>query len=613
MNILGFVFTVILQRHKNFFRNLARMRRAICGIIAIAVSFSDAIGTGYIESAAYDNVVVIPDVHGDYLAALTSLWKAFIDVENVDIDIEEFNQLMSRAGNDVVLSKQPMRTIVVQLGDLIDRGPSTLEVFDLFTRAIPEVIGWKVINLFGNHELGSIPDKMGQYVHPDDNASFHGASQRSRSFQYGGSLFNKMASSFLTMVKLVSPISHLDPLSASTLFVHAGVDFSWFDRRQFPRPLNIDLVNSKVIEWLTHSDKSLRDRNTVGLNESTSPVWTRDFNQLSDADLCGSRLAAILNEFQVARIIVGHSPQKEIRSRCGGRILLIDVYMSRWMQTKTPELSDGHPLALILRIQENGTLMTLESSSTDMVYNMMDETKFFSGSVSPQSVAGFVFPRFKLFKRIAKSAEMVIYFALINGITRGIVQYSLNSDEVAFQTLYNTPTLISGLPELEVCGDQPKNQLRTHLISSHDHIDYKVFRTNGKMTLLELQTRSRFIELPLDVTMQVKRIVNHLHSKKILLGGASELLSKFVINPETLSVELIDFSTVMLATDWLSIVAEQSIITNLPCFGTPHDYDTWKVIGLVPHDIDDEDEEEFVFVDWTDATHSTPFYLEPIE
>lgn len=66
----------------------------------------------------YDNVVVIPDIHGDYDAFVDSLWLAY----NTTITPINHKKFIEQVKQKKKFPKTSKRVLVVQLGDLIDRG-----------------------------------------------------------------------------------------------------------------------------------------------------------------------------------------------------------------------------------------------------------------------------------------------------------------------------------------------------------------------------------------------------------------------------------------------------------------------------------------------------------
>jgi hypothetical protein len=111
-------------------------------------------------------VVVVADVHGDF---------------------DDFVALLQRTG---LIDKQNHwaggKTTLVQVGDLLDRGPKPREVMDLMMALEKEAAqaGGRVVSLLGNHEVMNIMGDL-RYVTPVNYASFaDGNSEKRRKAAY---------------------------------------------------------------------------------------------------------------------------------------------------------------------------------------------------------------------------------------------------------------------------------------------------------------------------------------------------------------------------------------------------------------------------------------------
>jgi len=97
-------------------------------------------------------IIVIGDLHGDYQAL-----QAILSFTRVDND-----------------------TLVVQVGDLLDRGDDTIPLLDFFRRNH----SFPVLNLLGNHEALNLAGNL-RYVSEGDFRSFGGRDQRKEAFEAG--------------------------------------------------------------------------------------------------------------------------------------------------------------------------------------------------------------------------------------------------------------------------------------------------------------------------------------------------------------------------------------------------------------------------------------------
>ena len=312
-----------------------------------------------LNTSQYRHVVVIPDVHGDAEAFRRALFVALGKVDGPVglLPYSEFKSVFQDATARNITPPRPLSSAapgsvaLVQLGDLVDRGPDSAECIEIALKA-ESVLGWTVLILHGNHELQRVVRRRPEYIHPREIAA---AGSNETAMEIMRDLvINKLFDKGLLMVRLSSstPVPIDDPRNPSTLFVHAGIDLDWFlavtqsrDMNEINQLFNDHIkVNSSLDHWY---------------NSQNSPVWLREYERQRDESiLCGFRLTTVLRRFNVARIIVGHMPQYLYVTRlCEGRILITDVGMSRWMdQDHDDSFTGGFAAAVIMRMGEDGLL-----------------------------------------------------------------------------------------------------------------------------------------------------------------------------------------------------------------------------------------------------------------
>jgi len=240
-------------------------------------------------------LVAIGDLHGDLAAARAALRTAGA--------IDEQDRWI---GGELV---------VVQTGDVLDRGDDEQAILDLIARLEPEAraAGGAVVELLGNHELMNAAGDF-RYVTPAGFHDFDGAAgpaaaiaasapepQRSRwaALGPGGSYARRLAQH--AVVAIVG----------DTVFSHAGVLGSWAGR--------VDEVNQAARCWLDGQASEL----PPALTSDDSPVWTRAAGTPS-AD-CAAVMTA-LEALGVKRMVVGHTVQDHgITAACGDALWRIDV------------------------------------------------------------------------------------------------------------------------------------------------------------------------------------------------------------------------------------------------------------------------------------------------
>jgi len=105
------------------------------------------------------------------MSLIRSLLQAFEDVEDEKLTLSIFLdqiEYFENGGRDrTPLSDSPDATILVQLGDIVDRGPFSLECLKIMD-IIELAIGKKTVRLYGNHEIMSHLGKSGAYIHAEE-------------------------------------------------------------------------------------------------------------------------------------------------------------------------------------------------------------------------------------------------------------------------------------------------------------------------------------------------------------------------------------------------------------------------------------------------------------
>ena len=262
----------------------------LCGLLFCAGSCSAD------DGGAPRRIVVIGDVHGDLPQLMAVL---------------QMCDVIDRSGRWI----GNRTTTVVQVGDLLDRGPHDKEVMDFFINLKTDAMryGARVVNLIGNHELMNLASEF-HYVHPESNEAFGGKNKRRHAFALDG-LYGQLLTNF--------PVVHVE---SRTLFVHAGL-------LPVYAKLGVKALNDKAHRALSSGDFRNKLFGTDG------PIWTR----LMITDATNGRCSDVeetLRILDVDRMVVGHTPQRSGRlgSFCDDKILAVDVGLSKWMYGKLAAL-----------------------------------------------------------------------------------------------------------------------------------------------------------------------------------------------------------------------------------------------------------------------------------
>jgi len=243
---------------------------------------------------AGSRMIAIGDVHGDLSAALRALRLAGA----IDGDAKW-------SGGDLV---------VVQTGDLLDRGDDEPELLALFERLESEAAkaGGRFLWLNGNHEVMNVAGDF-RYVSPNGIDDYGDKAGRRKAFVPGGDVAKILAGQ--PVVALVG----------DSLFAHGGI---------LPRHVNHGLMGLQAINrvntlWML--GRSSAGKAPAALDNIDSPIWTRyfSFGQLPE-DRC-QQLNKVLKLVGAKRLIVGHTVQdKGITSSCDGKVWRVDVGMSAY-------------------------------------------------------------------------------------------------------------------------------------------------------------------------------------------------------------------------------------------------------------------------------------------
>jgi Icc-related predicted phosphoesterase len=283
-----------------------------------------------------ERVVAIGDIHGAYASFVTILKQAGI--------VDE--QTHWAAG----------RTILVQSGDVLHRGPDSRRVLDLLMQLEVQAseAGGRVIALLGNHEAMRMMRDL-RYVSAAEYAAFRspnaelfreafykqlleGAPERARA---AGRTFDEaeFRSLFLQQV----PLGFVEMQAAfeaegpygrwlrthgavarinGVVFVHGGISPALAS--QGCEAINAG-VQRELDDLLDPDDPRAAETLIAG---SSGPLWYRDLS-VDDTPLGEADVNAILDRLQARAIVVGHTVTADgrIRTRFGNRVVQIDTGM----------------------------------------------------------------------------------------------------------------------------------------------------------------------------------------------------------------------------------------------------------------------------------------------
>ncbi|MDP8916549.1 MAG: metallophosphoesterase [Pseudomonadota bacterium] len=283
-------------------------------------------------------IVAIGDLHGDHRA-----WR----------DIAAAAGLVDRAGRWT-----GGRTIVVQTGDVVDRGPDSLKIIRDLRRLQSEArrTGGKVIALVGNHEAMNITGDL-RYVHPGEYAAFRGPrSQAVRERYYSNHRRSieeaaRRQAPELTDDQIRAAWEQATPLGmiehrqawhpagevgawvirnpavvklGDLLFVHGGLGGAY-------AALSVEDINRRVAAALSAREQA----DSAIINDPNGPLWYRGLvsgNRIVPGKAALSidqELTQVLRGHGARAIIIGHTPSLNgIVISHAGRLVRIDTGIS---------------------------------------------------------------------------------------------------------------------------------------------------------------------------------------------------------------------------------------------------------------------------------------------
>ena len=299
-------------------------------------------------------LVCVGDVHGDAQALRDMLHVAgLIRVEDATDSTD------SNTTKDVKWSGG--NTVLVQTGDVLDRGDAELACWRLLTGLSQQAAdqGGAVIVLWGNHEamncMGQYHYTTGEFEYRQMIESLLGNTYEKEDDENLKSNKNLADTKPGSLMELWTPPRHqparqatyepgtgllVNPLLGRlkvavkvgrTLCVHAGLTSKHLDAGSLAG------LNRQAREWVEHGGDL--PESLVG---SDGPIWMRDYshpcNVEPTSDVASQRLDAALFCAGADRMVVGHTVQTDgINAALGGKIWRIDTGASRGVASGAPE------------------------------------------------------------------------------------------------------------------------------------------------------------------------------------------------------------------------------------------------------------------------------------
>ena len=321
-----------------------RTRIAVAATVALAVAGVAAASRPLPSPAApavaspcaietTETVVAVGDVHGAF--------ASFVDILRAAQVIDNRNKWIGG------------RMILVQTGDVVDRGPDSRKVIDLLRQLERDAqrAGGRVVALLGNHEFMRLRSDMA-FVSPGEIEAFKNgdsdelreqvlttltdqagrtAKTEGRKFEekaYREQLLKELPLGMIELRQAFGPQGDYGkwvrerPAVArinGVLFVHGGIS---------PEiaPLGCEGINAAVSKEV--AAQPTREPGAAPISASeTGPLWYRGLAMQKD-DALAAVLPPILEQMKARAIVIGHSTLPgRIMARLNGRIVLIDTGM----------------------------------------------------------------------------------------------------------------------------------------------------------------------------------------------------------------------------------------------------------------------------------------------
>ncbi|WWD16773.1 hypothetical protein CI109_101205 [Kwoniella shandongensis] len=227
--------------------------------------------------------------------------------------------------------------ILVQTGDIVDRGAHANEIYRLMQKLRSQAAGegGKVVSILGNHEvMNAIGDW--RYVTKDDIKAFGGTKQRQADLSSDGWLGQEWLANY-SVTALVPLAPH--PSAPTLSFTHGSLRPSYPHLTPYPSAINA-LGHSLLSKALTpplappyppNPYSGLPKGSTHDEAESYAeggPLWWRGLAEREEGQVC-LWAEELKGKIGARRIIGGHTPNFEkIVARCNASVIIIDTGIS---------------------------------------------------------------------------------------------------------------------------------------------------------------------------------------------------------------------------------------------------------------------------------------------
>ena len=216
-------------------------------------------------------------------------------------------------------------TIVVQTGDVTDRGPEDRAVIDFLQalRLEAEAAGGALVLLVGNHEMMNVQGDF-RYVNEASCAAFDDLDAGLLDLAHPSlaelpPACQKRGAAFLPGAPYAQVLAttQLTAIVDGNVFAHGGV---------LPKHVDAGLhtINQQASAWMMGQGSEP----PMAAMDSDAITWLRDYSDGPVSEEHCATLEAVLTSLGASRLIVGHTVQDTINSACDGQVWRIDVGIS---------------------------------------------------------------------------------------------------------------------------------------------------------------------------------------------------------------------------------------------------------------------------------------------
>ena len=314
-----------------------RRNTLLLGLFTALLAASPALSQDTFDNV--QRVVAVGDVHGDVHQLVNVLQAAGV--------IDRKNKWTGG------------KTHLVQTGDVLDRGPDSRKAMDLLMDLEPQAqkAGGAVHALLGNHETMNLYGDL-RYVSKEEYASYTNGNSEQLRDAYVNLLLDDLTKkktppadpeAFRKQFDAEHPLGWVEHMQ---MFAPQGKYGKWL--RQHNAIIKIDdavflhggispKFAGKSIQEINGTIRAeLNDFSKIqnGMTaDDDGPLWFRGLAQGVEAPL-SEHVDQVLKNYGVRHIVIGHTPQAAVLPRFGGRVIVIDVGLSK--------VYGGPPAALII-------------------------------------------------------------------------------------------------------------------------------------------------------------------------------------------------------------------------------------------------------------------------